>query len=278
MSVIAGGELPDFTHTESASARISMVFNLEGLRTVTTNSREIVMEPGSKAMCATGATLGMSEGREGCVVVSWRSDYLRGVFSGREDVIHPQMWKWIERCPGEQVFEPPGKMSLLERRIVAELRAPDVHPAAQGIFLEGKVLELMSHLFFQPSRKSKQEMDYESYTRVAGERAARVAAILKQRMVEPPSLGEIAAEVGCSTFYLSRTFSKVTGKTIPQYLREIRIQRAAELLAEGRHNVTEAAFEVGYSSLGHFSTAFCRITGCCPSLYPQSRHLARDGF
>ena len=63
--------------------------------------------------------------------------------------------------------------------------------------------------------------------------------------------------------------------TIPQFLRRVRMERAAELLRAGRHNVTEAAFAVGYSSLGHFSKSFCEVMGCCPTLYPQARHFAR---
>jgi AraC-like DNA-binding protein len=39
--------------------------------------------------------------------------------------------------------------------------------------------------------------------------------------------------------------------------------------------VTEAAFAVGYSSLGHFSKSFCEVIGCCPTLYPHARHLRR---
>jgi AraC-like DNA-binding protein len=61
--------------------------------------------------------------------------------------------------------------------------------------------------------------------------------------------------------------------TIPQYVRQIRIERAAELLLEGRHNVTEAAMEVGYSSLSHFSKAFCTTIGCCPALFPTAKAL-----
>ena len=63
--------------------------------------------------------------------------------------------------------------------------------------------------------------------------------------------------------------------TIPQYLRKLRMQRAAELLESGKYNVTEAALEVGYSSLSHFSQAFCQTMGCCPTLYPLRR--GRDG-
>ena len=83
-----------------------------------------------------------------------------------------------------------------------------------------------------------------------------------------PSLEEIGQAAGCSPFYLSRTFSTVTGRTIPQYVRQLRMERAAELLRSGRFNVTEAALEVGYSSLSHFSQAFHDTFGCCPGLYP----------
>ncbi len=56
--------------------------------------------------------------------------------------------------------------------------------------------------------------------------------------------------------------------TIPQCLRKLRMERAAELLKSGKCNVTEAAMEVGYNSLSHFSQAFCQTMGCCPALYP----------
>jgi AraC-like DNA-binding protein len=46
------------------------------------------------------------------------------------------------------------------------------------------------------------------------------------------------------------------------------MERAAELLRSGKSNVTQAALEVGYSSLSHFSQSFCQEMGCCPGLYP----------
>ncbi len=61
--------------------------------------------------------------------------------------------------------------------------------------------------------------------------------------------------------------------TIPQYVRQLRMERAADLLLSGRHNVTEAAMEVGYSSLSHFSKAFCTTIGCCPALFPSATAL-----
>jgi AraC-like DNA-binding protein len=96
----------------------------------------------------------------------------------------------------------------------------------------------------------------------------RVVALLRQHLVEPLGLEEIGRQVGSSPFHLSRTFSAETGTTIPQYLRRLRMERAAELLRSGKANVTEAALEVGYSSLSHFSQSFCQEMGCCPGLYP----------
>jgi AraC-like DNA-binding protein len=52
------------------------------------------------------------------------------------------------------------------------------------------------------------------------------------------------------------------------------MERAAELLRSGKFNVTEAALEVGYSSMSHFSQAFCQTMGCCPNLYPLLKNSA----
>jgi AraC-like DNA-binding protein len=105
--------------------------------------------------------------------------------------------------------------------------------------------------------------------RVAQERVEQVMFLLKQDLAEPPSLEVLGKKIGCSHFYLSRIFSAQTGQTITQYLRQLRMDKAAELLRAGEHNVTEVALEVGYSSLSHFSAAFHETFGCCPGLYPM---------
>ena len=113
-----------------------------------------------------------------------------------------------------------------------------------------------------------QELFCTRQQRVAQERIEQVILLLKQNLADPPSLEELGRRVGSSPFHLSRIFSAQTGKTITQYLRQLRMERAAELLRTGEHNVTEVALEVGYNSLSHFSTAFHEAFGCCPGLYP----------
>ena len=112
--------------------------------------------------------------------------------------------------------------------------------------------------------------------KVARDRVVRTKELIARDLVNPPSLEALGQEVGCSPFYLSRIFSKEVGLTIPQFLRNARMERAAELLRSGRYNVTEAATEVGYSSLSHFSKAFCETIGCCPVLYPAAKTFVLD--
>jgi AraC-like DNA-binding protein len=126
----------------------------------------------------------------------------------------------------------------------------------------------MGEFFFTPPNQA--ELFCHRQQRVARDRVDRVKAILKRDLTNPPALEQVSKEVACSPFYLSRTFSKETGQTIPQYLRQLRMDKAAELLRTGRYNVTEVAFEVGYNSLSHFSAAFHQTYGCCPGLYPMA--------
>jgi AraC-like DNA-binding protein len=143
--------------------------------------------------------------------------------------------------------------------------------AARKLWYQAKTLELLSQVLFEPS--PPQEFFCQRQKRVAQERIERTTAILRSHLADPPDIEALGAQVGCSPFYLSRLFSREMGMTIPQYLRQIRMERAADLLLQGRHNVTEAAMEVGYSSLSHFSKAFCTTIGCCPTLFPSAQAL-----
>jgi transcriptional regulator GlxA family with amidase domain len=125
---------------------------------------------------------------------------------------------------------------------------------------------MMAEFFFE--RRGEDEFFCDRQKRVARERVEQVMALLRANLAQPLPLEEIGRRVGCSPFHLSRTFSAEVGMTISQYLRKLRMERAAELLQTGKYNVTEAALEVGYSSLSHFSQGFCQVMGRCPGLYP----------
>ncbi len=81
----------------------------------------------------------------------------------------------------------------------------------------------------------------------------------------PPSIADLAGNVGVSASKLKQLFPEVCGMTPYDYLRKIRMEKAMLLLRGGEMNVTEAAYEVGYESISHFSKVFCKYHGIKPS-------------
>lgn len=81
-------------------------------------------------------------------------------------------------------------------------------------------------------------------------------------------LDEIAAAAFMSRFHFIRIFQQVYGMTPRQYLRDLRITKAKELLKKG-HSVTRVCFDVGYESLPTFSKVFKRGTGRSPKAYQE---------
>jgi AraC-like DNA-binding protein len=81
-------------------------------------------------------------------------------------------------------------------------------------------------------------------------------------------LDEIAAAAFMSRFHYIRIFKQVYGMTPRQYLRDLRIENARELLKKG-HSVTQVCFDVGYDSLPTFSKVFKRGTGHSPKAYQK---------
>ena len=80
---------------------------------------------------------------------------------------------------------------------------------------------------------------------------------------------EIATAVAISPFHFIRQFEAVFGTTPHQFRTELRLAHAKRLLAGGAP-VTEVCMEVGFSSLGSFSSLFARRVGVAPSTYRRS--------
>ncbi|MGE4569225.1 MAG: two-component regulator propeller domain-containing protein, partial [Bacteroidales bacterium] len=80
---------------------------------------------------------------------------------------------------------------------------------------------------------------------------------------------DLAKELGMSRAQLYRKISAVSGKSVQEFIRIIRLKRAAELFATTQHNISEVAAQVGFNSLSHFSHAFSDYFGKTPSKFLQ---------
>jgi len=78
------------------------------------------------------------------------------------------------------------------------------------------------------------------------------------------TLDDIAGAAFISKFHFVRLFKKYYGKTPYQYLTEVRIIKAKELL-KGGHSVSETCYQLGFNSLSSFSILFKKMGGSTPS-------------
>lgn len=108
----------------------------------------------------------------------------------------------------------------------------------------------------------------------AGPTAVRRAReILESRLLEPPTLEELAAEVGTRPFPLLRAFRDAHGLPPHAWLNQQRVRRARLLLDAGIPPARAAA-EVGYVDQAHLTRHFRRIVGVPPGAYRRERGLS----
>ncbi|WP_274912884.1 AraC family transcriptional regulator [Streptomyces sp. WZ-12] len=100
--------------------------------------------------------------------------------------------------------------------------------------------------------------------------AARARAVLEERMAEPPTLEELAGELGTGPFALLRAFRAAYGMPPHAWLTDARVRRARRLLEAGTPPA-ETAVAVGFTDQPHLNRHFTRIVGVPPGAYRRER-------
>ncbi|HUS32281.1 MAG TPA: AraC family transcriptional regulator [Kofleriaceae bacterium] len=99
-------------------------------------------------------------------------------------------------------------------------------------------------------------------------RLVRARDLLHADAARNPTLDELAAASGVSRAHLARNFTQTFGISPHQYLVQLRLEQARRALAAGT-SVTEVCHEVGFESLGTFSSTFRKRVGLSPREYQR---------
>ena len=95
----------------------------------------------------------------------------------------------------------------------------------------------------------------------------RARDLMADSFDQPIKLNDAAREACLSPFHFHRLFAQTFGQTPHDFLTARRIDAAKKLLVQSNLTITEICFEVGYASLGSFSSLFQREVGCSPTDY-----------
>ena len=99
------------------------------------------------------------------------------------------------------------------------------------------------------------------------ERISKAMDYIHAHYRDPIGLEDIAKSCYISVSYLKRLFKEHEGDSVMSYVQNYRIERAKELIRAGKLNLTQIAFEVGFSDSNYFSTVFKKTVGVAPSKY-----------
>lgn len=93
---------------------------------------------------------------------------------------------------------------------------------------------------------------------------------LEENFAEPITLEMLSQKAGLSRKYLCRIFKEYTGKTVIDYLNELRIDNACHEIAVKGLSITQAAYDSGFNDLSYFCKVFKRYKGVTPRIYKKT--------
>ncbi|RZS99173.1 helix-turn-helix transcriptional regulator [Aquimarina brevivitae] len=164
-----------------------------------------------------------------------------------------------------------GSISPSMAVVLNQLMNFSLHPSIKLLYFKGKVYELISLYFNRPEDADVEQcpflVDEENVLKIK-----KAKEIIINRMAEPPTLQELANEIGLPLTKLKDGFKQIYGEPVYTFLFDYKMEVARQLLATGNLNVNEVGLKVGYSTASHFIAAFRKKFGTTPKKYVMSLH------
>ncbi|MBU5592631.1 AraC family transcriptional regulator [Clostridium sp. MSJ-4] len=132
------------------------------------------------------------------------------------------------------------------------------------LLLESYILELLSMNIERLLCKDSFDNRFSEISKSDIERLTYTREVLLNRLETPPTLLELSRIIQMNDYKLKRLFKLYFGKTVYEFIREQRLEKAFSLLQGGNYNVSQTAFAVGYTNISHFSSAFQKRFGITP--------------
>ena len=171
---------------------------------------------------------------------------------GENDTIYKN--QILDNMPG--YFSTGGEQIRLVEDIIKSFRSPN---AAEKLRCNAYMMQLIYELFKSIYSKKK----YSDATRIC-------IGYMEENFSKSITLEVLGEVSGYSHIHIMRLFKKETGQTPHEWLTEIRINRAKELLSTDGKTIERIAEECGFKSDSHFKILFKKATGLTPGMYRKS--------
>jgi AraC-like DNA-binding protein len=164
-----------------------------------------------------------------------------------------------------------SNMSPSTAIVLSQLFHFNLHPSIKNLYYKGKAYELLSLYFNRTEDLNAEQCPFLSdELNVLKIKKAKEIMILN--MAEPPSLPDLATQIGLSEKKLKMGFKQIYGDTVYGFLFDYKMNLARKYLDSGSYNVNEVGLKIGYSTGSHFIAAFKKKFGTTPKKYLMGVH------
>jgi AraC-like DNA-binding protein len=209
----------------------------------------------------------------------WQQDATRR--GGSNHAVHAIIIRFLETFAGKDFLELP-ELKLVRRLLQTASRGLHITGRTREVVTEKmmrlpqttgleRISLLLSILDTLAHSKELKPIASRGFVPVIArsdqDRMQRVCDFINARLAGTIDRAQVAREAHFSIGAFSRFFKLRTGKTLPQFVNELRVGRACHLLAEEDGKITNVALECGFTNLANFNRRFLQITGLTPHEY-----------
>ena len=194
------------------------------------------------------------------------TDYVREFTTDRMIVIHFALYNYT----GHQI-EPilPSKPQTVKKLFEQAYTLWN----AGGLEREYRTVAVLNEIF------ALLYLDSTRQNRALSPFVQQAVAYIEQHYGQPElTVPQVAAELNICEVYLRRLFNRELHVSPKRYILDLRLRRAAALLASGYYTVGEVARQVGFREEKYFSVSFRQAMGCAPSRYIYAFDEKRDSL
>ncbi|WP_411339066.1 AraC family transcriptional regulator [Sphingopyxis sp. J-6] len=190
-------------------------------------------------------------------------DALKRLYAGEEGDLPALLRAFIAgSLPATVARRLPLTPQLL--RFLEDLKGCTLEGRSRRLLIQSKAIEILCHAFEALDQDENGET-FAGASKLAASGVLKAQRLLSDNFVSPPSLDDLAHQVGLSRSGLCAAFRQIVGQTVFDYIADLRMQQALALLNESGATISEVAYAVGYGHPSSFSVAVQRRFGTTAS-------------
>lgn len=177
--------------------------------------------------------------------------------------LEPIFYELFSDVDAKERISEKASYSLKTAESIKEIRNCEVSGFPRINFIGAKALEILSYML---SRFKKEDQHLQNNRLKEKDMRAIEKAVehIDANISNPGTVNDLSKVAGVNTNKLQEGFQKIFGKTVNEYVRDIRLTKALNILSTGNKNVSEVVYELGLSSRSYFSKIFKEKYGISP--------------